>query len=83
MEVLIGLVILIGSVVWLIKFNKTTTSIARGAESKAQGWAEEMMQEATIERVERYEQFVKDTTVDGKRKQIISHDSFMAEMEGK
>lgn len=79
METLIGLVLLIGSIVGLIKFNKTSASMASGAEAKAQAWAEEIHADVAIDRAGRAKQFKEDT----KDLELISHDDFMLMMIGK
>jgi hypothetical protein len=77
MEGLLGLVVLISSIVALIKFNATSSAVAKGAEVKAQVWAEELISDATVERAKNYKKFEDDTA----ELEIISHEEFMTKMK--
>lgn len=79
METLIGLVLLMTSIIAVIKFNKTSGSLASGAEARAQVWAEEMHAEATIERANNFKAFKEEV----KDLEIISHESYMDVLSGK
>ena len=75
---MLELAVLIGFLVWLVKFNASTRAVAQGAETKSQVWAEEVIMESTLQRADNYQAW----EVAKKDKKIVSHDTFMKEMAG-
>ena len=80
---MIELLILISGVIFLWKFGKSTSAIAKRAETKAQVWSEKIIADAVIERQANFEEFQKLTSNDsGEQKSIISHETFMKHLRG-
>ena len=73
------MLLLISGLVGLWKFSGSTSAISRGAEEKANVWAEEIIADAVLQRQENYQTFKESTQ---KYTKIVSHETFMKELKG-
>lgn len=81
---MIELLILISGVIFLLKFGKSTSAVAEGAETKAQVWSEKIIADAVLERQANYEEFTESLKKPtGELKDVVSHETFMKTLRGK
>lgn len=76
---MLEMLLLISGLVALWKFSGSTSAVAKGAEEKANVWAEEIIMDSVLQRQDNYTAFKSSTQ---KYDKIVSHETFMKELRG-